>query len=94
MLREYIVSEAMHARGADHPRALAVVATGKPVFRDTPQPGRCWPGWRAATLRVAASSTSPRAADIELLRRVADHAIARHHPAAAGAGEPWHRWNR
>ncbi|WP_197516978.1 protein adenylyltransferase SelO family protein, partial [Mycobacterium sp. E2699] len=39
MLREYIVSEAMHALGVPTTRSLAVVATGRPVQRETPLPG-------------------------------------------------------
>ena len=48
MLREYIVSEAMHAMGIPTTRALAVVATGRPVQRETPLPG-------AVLARVASS---------------------------------------
>jgi serine/tyrosine/threonine adenylyltransferase len=39
MLREYVVSEAMHALGIPTTRSLAVVATGSTVRRDTPLPG-------------------------------------------------------
>ena len=39
MLREYVVSEAMHALGVPTTRSLAVVATGRPVLRETTLPG-------------------------------------------------------
>ena len=39
MLREYVVSEAMHALGIPTTRSLAVVATGRPVRRETLLPG-------------------------------------------------------
>ena len=39
MLREYIISEAMHAYGIPTTRSLAVVATGEPVLRNDPLPG-------------------------------------------------------
>lgn len=39
MLREYIISEAMHALGVPTNRSLAVVATGESVIRETEQPG-------------------------------------------------------
>src|SRR5215217_7174957 len=39
MLREYLVSEAMHALGIPTTRALAVVGTGEPVLRETALPG-------------------------------------------------------
>jgi uncharacterized protein YdiU (UPF0061 family) len=48
MLREYVVSEAMHALGIPTTRALAVVATGRPVRRETVLPG-------AVLARVASS---------------------------------------
>ena len=48
MLREYIVSEAMHALGVPTTRSLAVVGTGRPVQRETVLPG-------AVLTRVAAS---------------------------------------
>ena len=90
MLREYIVSEAMHALGIPTTRSLAVVATGRPVHRETMLPGRrARPGRRAATCASAASSTPAATGDIDLLRRLADHAIARHHPGAAEAEQPY-----
>ena len=39
MLREYVVSEAMHALGIPTTRSLAVIATGRPVYRETALPG-------------------------------------------------------
>ncbi|HIP23355.1 MAG TPA: hypothetical protein EYG79_07165, partial [Rhodobacteraceae bacterium] len=39
VLREYLVSEAMHALGVPTTRALAAVTTGEPVQRETPLPG-------------------------------------------------------
>ncbi len=39
MLREYLISEAMHALGIPTTRSLAVVATGQPVYRETVLPG-------------------------------------------------------
>src|SRR4051812_48337508 len=39
MLREYLISEAMHGLGIPTTRSLAVVATGRPVRRETPLPG-------------------------------------------------------
>ena len=48
MLREYIISEGMHALGIPTTRSLAVVATGRSVQRETPLPG-------AVLARVASS---------------------------------------
>ena len=75
MLREYIVSEAMHALGVPTTRALAVVATGKPVFRDTPQPGAVLARVAASHLRVGSFQYVAARGDTELLRRLADQAV-------------------
>ena len=82
MLREYIVSEAMHALGIPTTRSLAVVATGRPVHRETLLPGAVLARVASSHLRVGSFQYAATAGDIELVRRLADHAIARHHPAA------------
>ncbi|MFV8052839.1 protein adenylyltransferase SelO [Mycobacterium sp. 48b] len=93
MLREYIVSEAMHAMGIPTTRALAVVATGRDVRRDTLQPGAVLARIAGSHLRVGsfqyAFAHAQAAGDIGLLRRLADHAIARHHRGAADADNPY-----
>jgi uncharacterized protein YdiU (UPF0061 family) len=89
MLREYIVSEAMHALAIPTTRSLAVVGTGRPVHRETPLPGAVLARVASSHLRVGSFQYAATTGDIELVRRLADHAIARHHPAAAGAGNPY-----
>src|SRR5829696_1394494 len=81
MLREYVVSEAMHALGIPTTRSLAVVATGRQVRRETLLPG-------AVLTRVGSFQYARATGDVDLLRRVADHAVSRHHPAAADAELP------
>ncbi|ONI80180.1 hypothetical protein ALI22I_43065 [Saccharothrix sp. ALI-22-I] len=88
MLREYVVSEAMHALGIPTTRSLAVVATGRPVRRDTLLPGAVLARVARSHLRVGSFQYARATDDVDLLRRLADHAIARHHPAAANAGRP------
>lgn len=89
MLREYVVSEAMHALGVPTTRSLAVVATGRPVQRDTLLPGAVLTRVASSHLRVGSFQYAASTADLGLLRRLADHAIARHHPAAATAEQPY-----
>ena len=89
MLREYIISEAMHALGVPTTRSLAVVATGRNVIRDTPLPGAVLARVASSHLRVGSFQYAANAGDVDLVRRLADHAIARHHPAAAGAENPY-----
>lgn len=89
MLREYIVSEAMHALGVPTTRSLAVVATGRQVQRDTLLPGAVLTRVASSHLRVGTFQYAASTADLDLLRRLADHAIARHHPEAATAARPY-----
>lgn len=93
MLREYLVSEAMHALGVPTTRSLAVVATGRPVLREAELPGAVLARVASSHLRVGsfqyASHQSSATDDLDLLRRLADHAIARHHPGAAEAERPY-----
>ncbi|WP_139005294.1 protein adenylyltransferase SelO [Arthrobacter crystallopoietes] len=89
MLREYVVSEAMHALGIPTTRSLAVVATGRPVRRETLLPGAVLTRVASSHLRVGSFQYVRAMNDDDLLRRLADHAIARHHPAAAEAENPY-----
>jgi uncharacterized protein YdiU (UPF0061 family) len=88
MLREYVVSEAMHALGIPTTRSLAVVATGRPVRRDTLLPGAVLARVASSHLRVGSFQYARAGGDLDVLRRLADHAIARHHPAAAESERP------
>ncbi|NHC12462.1 protein adenylyltransferase SelO [Motilibacter deserti] len=89
MLREYVVSEAMHALGIPTTRSLAVVATGRGVRRETVLPGAVLARVASSHLRVGSFEYARATADIDLLRRLADHAIARHYPEAASAEHPY-----
>ena len=89
MLREYIVSEAMHALGVPTTRSLAVVGTGRPVQRETLLPGAVLTRVASSHLRVGSFQYASATADLDLLRRLANHAIARHHPEAADADNPY-----
>jgi uncharacterized protein YdiU (UPF0061 family) len=89
MLREYVIGEAMHALGIPTSRALAVVATGDPVARETMLPGAVLARVAASHLRVGTFEYAARREDPTLLRRLADYAIARHHPAAADSENPY-----
>ncbi|MDQ3406174.1 MAG: YdiU family protein [Actinomycetota bacterium] len=85
MLREYVLSEAMHAIGIPTTRSLAVVATGRSVRRETLLPGAVLARVAHSHLRVGSFQYARATGEVDLLRRLADHAIARHHPAAAAA---------
>ncbi|MEV4422208.1 protein adenylyltransferase SelO [Patulibacter sp. NPDC049589] len=89
MLREYVISEAMFALGIPTTRSLAVVATGEDVLRETALPGAVLARVAASHLRVGTFQYAARLKDREVLRRLADYAIARHHPDAADAENPY-----
>jgi len=88
MLREYVIGEAMHALGIPTTRALAVVATGEQVARDTLLPGAVLSRVAASHLRVGTFEYAAARGDQTLVRRLADYAIARHHPHAVEAENP------
>ncbi|MCT8160868.1 protein adenylyltransferase SelO [Pseudoruegeria sp. SHC-113] len=84
VLREYLVSEAMHALGIPTTRALAAVTTGEPVFRETPLPGAVLTRVAASHIRVGTFQYFAARNDGEALRLLTDHVIARHYPDADG----------
>ena len=86
MLREFLIAEAMHALGVPTTRALAVVTTGEAILREQgPIPGAVLTRIAASHIRVGTFEYAARIDDPEVITRLADHAIARHHPAAADA---------
>jgi serine/tyrosine/threonine adenylyltransferase len=65
------------------------VATGRRVHRETLLPGAVLARVASSHLRVGSFQYAATAGDIDLVRRLADHAIARHHPSAAAAENPY-----
>ncbi len=84
VIREYIVSEAMAALGVPTTRALAAVTTGQPVWRETPLPGAVLTRIAASHIRVGTFQYFAARSDVEALRLLTDHVIARHYPDAGG----------
>ncbi len=84
VLREYVVSEAMHALGIPTTRALAAVETGEPVYREGALPGAVLTRVAASHLRVGTFQVFAARRDVASLRRLTDYAIARHYPEAEG----------
>ena len=89
MLREYVISEAMHALGIPTTRSLAVVSTGSLVQRETPLPGAVLTRIASSHLRVGSFEYAAATRNLDLLRRLADHAITRHYPGAAMLDNPY-----
>ena len=85
VLREYLVSEAMHALGVPTTRALAACATGAEVLREQgPLPGAVLARAAPSHLRVGSFQYFAVRGDEEALRLLLDLALARHHPGADG----------
>ncbi|WP_308813945.1 protein adenylyltransferase SelO family protein [Sphingomonas sp. GV3] len=83
VLREYLVSETMAALGVPTTRALAAVTTGEPVARETLLPGAMLTRVASSHIRVGTFQYFASRGDVEAIRVLADHVIARHHPSAA-----------
>jgi uncharacterized protein YdiU (UPF0061 family) len=84
VLREYIVSEAMHALGIPTTRALAAVTTGEPVVRERFEPGAILARVASSHLRIGTLQFFAARGDLEALKTLVDHVLARHYPDAEG----------
>lgn len=80
MLREYIISEAMHALGVATTRSLAVVTTGESVIRETEQPGAILTRVADSHLRVGTFEYISIWGTLDELRSLADYTLQRHFP--------------
>jgi uncharacterized protein YdiU (UPF0061 family) len=89
MLREYIISEAVHALGIPTTRSLAVVTTGEPVYRETVLQGAVLTRVAASHIRVGTMQWAAAHDDLGGLRALADYTRARHYPELAEAPEPY-----
>lgn len=78
MLREYIISEAMHALGIPTTRSLAVVTTGEQIIRETMQQGAILTRVAASHMRVGTFQFAANWGKKEHLQALADYAIKRH----------------
>lgn len=88
VLREYVVSEAMHALGIPTTRALAAVATGESVYREQGAlPGAVLTRVAASHLRVGTFQIFAQRGQIDELKTLTKYAIARHWPEANGPME-------
>ena len=90
VLREYIVSEAMFALGIPTTRSLAAVITGENVMRETMLPGAVLTRVASSHIRVGTFQFFAARGDTDGVRQLANHAIARHYPDAAGTDRPYH----
>jgi uncharacterized protein YdiU (UPF0061 family) len=88
VLREYLVSEAMHALGIPTTRALAAVTTGDRVYRESALPGAVLTRVAASHIRVGTFQFFAARGDVEGLRALADYAIDRLYPDLKAEANP------
>jgi uncharacterized protein YdiU (UPF0061 family) len=88
MLREYLISEAMHGLGVSTTRSLAVVTTGETVFRDGALPGAVLTRVAASHVRVGTFQYFAARGDEEAIRVLLEYVIARHYSVARDADVP------
>ena len=81
MLREYLISEAMHGLGIPTTRSLAVVTTGEAVFRESALPGAILTRMAASHLRVGTFQFAANWGTVDELQTLADYALERHFPS-------------
>lgn len=89
VIREYLVSEAMAALGVPTTRALAAAFTGEPVYRETVLPGAVLARVAQSHIRVGTFQYFAAREDVDGLRTLADHVIARHYPDLARTERPY-----
>ena len=89
MLREYIISEAMHALDIPTTRGLAVVTTGEAIYRETELPGAILTRIASSHLRVGTFQYVAAWGEIDDLQALADYAIKRHFPEIAQSEHPY-----
>ena len=89
MLREYIVSEALHALDIPTTRSLAVVTTGQPVFRETALQGAILTRTAASHIRVGTFEYAAARGKPDEIRTLADYTIRRHFPDLAKDENPY-----
>tara|TARA_Y100001970_G_scaffold287323_1_gene411708 strand:- start:22 stop:1485 length:1464 start_codon:yes stop_codon:yes gene_type:complete len=89
VIREYIVSEAMHALGVPSTRALAAVTTGETVYREDALPGGILTRVASSHIRVGTFEYFAYRKDEEELKVLVDYAIKRHHPDLSNEDEKY-----
>ncbi|GIP23345.1 YdiU family protein [Paenibacillus sp. J22TS3] len=85
MLREYIISEAMHGLGIPTTRSLAVVTTGQVVQRDTELPGAILTRVASSHIRVGTFQYAAQWGSKQDLQDLADYTLQRLYPGFDGA---------
>ena len=87
VLREYLISEAMHALGVPTTRALAALTTGEQVRRQGLEPGAILARVASSHIRVGTFQFFAARGETGRVRHLADYTITRHFPELAQAAD-------
>ncbi|MBE9638091.1 protein adenylyltransferase SelO [Salipiger mangrovisoli] len=87
VLREYLLSEAMHALGVPSTRALAAVRSGEDVYRETILPGAVFTRVAASHIRVGTFQLFASRQQYPELHQLFEYTRDRHYPEAKTPGE-------
>jgi len=88
MLREYLISEAMHGLGIPTSRSLAVVTTGEKVFREEIQDGAVLTRVMQSHIRVGSFEYVNHYLTKEELLTYTNYTLARHYPSKLASANP------
>ena len=88
MLREFVISEAMHALNIPTSRSLAVVKTGENVIRETSLPGAILTRVATSHIRVGTFQYVAMQNDVKTLKMLLDYTIDRHYPNLKDKNNP------
>src|SRR5512143_4083667 len=88
-IREFLCSEAMHALGIPTTRALAIVGSDRPVYREDVETAALVTRLAPSFVRFGSFEVFYYRNQIESIKQLADYVIARHYPALASRAEPY-----
>jgi uncharacterized protein YdiU (UPF0061 family) len=89
VLREHLISEAMHALGIPTTRALASVVTGERIVRGGELPGAVLTRVAASHIRIGTFQFFAARGEVEKVRQLADYSIGRHYPELRDSDNPY-----
>lgn len=89
VIREYIMSEAMHALGVPTSRSLAAVLTGEDVMREYAEPGAVLTRVASSHIRFGTFQYFTSIGDTQSVKALAEYVIHRHYPQLASTENPY-----
>jgi uncharacterized protein YdiU (UPF0061 family) len=88
-IREYLCSEAMHALGIPTTRALAIIGSDKPVYREDEETAAIVTRLAPSFVRFGSFEVFYYRNQVEPIRQLADYVIARYYPELATLADPY-----